>query len=67
MYYVKNSLEKLGSHELKPSDITPRAYDGCPSTPIGLFQDISMQLIGKTMLINIEVLDAQLDYNVLLG
>lgn len=67
MYYVQNSLEKLGSPELKLSDITFRAYDRRPSVPVGLYQGIPVQLVGKTVFIDIKVLDAQLDYNILLG
>jgi hypothetical protein len=44
-----------------------RAYDGRPSSPEGLFQNVPVELGGKTILIDIEVIDAQLDYNILLG
>jgi hypothetical protein len=44
-----------------------RAYDGRPSSPEGLFQNVHIELGGKTILINIEVIDARLDYNILLG
>jgi hypothetical protein len=58
---------KLGSLELIPSSITLRAYDGRPSSPEGLFQNVSIKLGGKTVLIDIEVIDASLDYNILFG
>ena len=44
-----------------------RAYDGHPSTPVGLYQNFPVNLAGKTVLIDIKFLDAQLDYNILLG
>jgi hypothetical protein len=63
----KNVWQKLGSLELLPSAITLRAYDGRPSSPEGIFQNVPVELGGKTILIDIEVIDAQLDYNILLG
>jgi hypothetical protein len=63
----KTVWQKLGSPELIPSAITLRAYDGRPSSPEGLFQNVPVELGGKTILIDIEVIDAQLDYNILLG
>jgi hypothetical protein len=59
--------KKLGSPELVPSSITLRAYDGRPSSPEGLFQNVHVELGGKTILIDIEVIDAPLDYNILFG
>jgi len=50
---------------LIPSTITLRAYDGRPSQIEGLFQNFSVNLGGKTILIDIEVIDTQLDYNIL--
>jgi hypothetical protein len=63
----KTVWQKLGSPELLPSAITLRAYDGRPSSPEGLFQNVPVELGGKTILIDIEVIDAQLDCNILLG
>jgi hypothetical protein len=63
----KTVWQKLGSPELIPSAITLRAYDGRPSSPEGLFQNVPVELGGKTILIDIEVIDAQLDYNILFG
>jgi hypothetical protein len=59
--------KKLGSPELVPSAITLRAYDGRPSSPEGIFQNVPVELGGKTILIDIEVIDAPLDYNILFG
>jgi hypothetical protein len=56
--------QKLGSPELVPSSITLRAYDGQPSSPEGLFQNVPIEVGGKTILIDIEVIDTPLDYNI---
>jgi hypothetical protein len=53
--------------ELVPSAITLRSYDGRPSSTEGIFQNVPIKLRGKTILIDIEVIDAPLDYNILFG
>jgi hypothetical protein len=63
----KTVWQKLGSSELIPSAITLRAYEGRPSSPEGLFQNVLVELAGKTILIDIEVIDTPLDYNILFG
>jgi hypothetical protein len=63
----KTVWKKLGSPELTPSAITLRAYDGRPSSPEGLLQNVPVELGGKTILIDIEVIDVTLDYNILFG
>jgi hypothetical protein len=63
----KTVWQKLGSQELIPSAITLRDYDRRPSSPKGLFQNVPIELGGKTTLIDIEVIDAPLDYNILFG
>jgi hypothetical protein len=57
--------KKLSSPKLVPSAITLRAYNGCPSSLEGIFQNVPIELGGKTILIDIEVIDAPLDYNIL--
>jgi hypothetical protein len=44
-----------------------RSYDGRPSSLEGIFQNDPVELGGKTILIDIEVIDALLDYNILFG
>jgi hypothetical protein len=61
----KTVWKQLGSPELIPSSITLQAYDGRPSQPEGLYQNVLVELGGKTILIDIEVIDTQLDYNIL--
>jgi hypothetical protein len=63
----KSVWQKLGFLELILSAITLRAYDGRPSSPEGLFQNVPVELGGKTILIDIEFIDAPLDYNILFG
>lgn len=50
-----------------PSLMTLRAYEDHPSQPQGIFQDVPLELIGNTILIDIEVVDAQVGYNIILG
>jgi hypothetical protein len=59
--------KKLGSPNLVPSVVTLRAYDRRPSSHKGLFQNAPLKLGGKTIMIDIEVIDAPLDYNILFG
>ena len=47
--------------------ITLRAWDGHASQPIGLFRNFPITLAGKTVCVNVEYIDAPLDYNILLG
>jgi hypothetical protein len=56
--------KKLGSPELVPFTITLRSYDGRPSSREGLFQNVPIELGAKTILIDIEVINAPLDYNI---
>jgi hypothetical protein len=63
----KSVWQKLGSPELIPSAITLRAYNGRPSSPEGIFQNVPIELRGKTILIHIIVINAPLDYNILFG
>ena len=58
--------QKLGSPILQPSSTTLRAYDGHPTKAQGILPDVPITLAGKTVLIDIEVVNAQLDYNLLL-
>jgi hypothetical protein len=42
-------------------------YDGHPSQPKGLYQNFLVQLTDKTILIDIEVINIPLHYNILFG
>ena len=59
--------KQLGSPELAPSTITLRAWDGHASQPIGLFRNYPITLAGKTVCVDVEVINAPLDYNILFG
>jgi len=59
--------KKPVSPKLTPSTISLKAYDGHPSKPQGLHQNVPIELGGKKVHIDIEVIDAPLDYNILLG
>lgn len=54
--------KKLGSRELKPSNITLRAYDRCHFFHVDLFHDVLVQLSSKIVL-----MDLKLDYIIFLG
>ena len=59
--------QKLRSPILQPSSITLRAYDVHPTKSQGILPHFPITLAGKTVLIEIEVFNTQLDYNLLLG
>ena len=59
--------KKLGSLDLSPSNITLCAWDNHPSQPLSLYRNCRIIVVGKMFLIDIEVIDAPLDYNILLG
>ena len=58
--------KKLGSPILQPSSTTLRAYDSHPTKSQGILFHVPITLGGKIVLIDIEVVNAQLDYNLLL-
>ena len=62
-----SAWKQLGSPELAPSTITLQAWDSHASQPIGLFRNFPITLAGKTVCIDVEVIDTLLDYNILLG
>jgi len=59
--------KKLGSPDLSPFTITLHAWDGHPSQPLVLYRNFTVIVAGNTVSIDIEVIDAPLDYNILLG
>lgn len=58
---------KQGSKKLIPSTITLCAYYKRSSQPKGLFQNVLVELAGETILIYIEVVNAPLNDNIILG
>jgi hypothetical protein len=57
----------LGSPKLGRSSTTLKVFDGCGFQPHRLLQSIIVTLKGKIVSVDIEVVDAPLDYNLLLG
>ena len=59
--------KKIGCPTLQPYTTAIRTYDGHSAQPQGVLMNVSVELVGKTMLINIKLFNTQLDYNLLLG
>ena len=57
----------LGSLELVPSNTLLTAFDGRSFHPHGILQNFEIKLAGKAVSVEVEVIDAHLDYNFLLG
>ena len=57
----------LGSPTLSRSSMTLKAFDGRTYTPYGILNNLKVELGGKTVEIDVEVIDGNLDYNILLG
>ena len=57
----------LGSPELVPSNTLLTTFDGRSFRPHGILPAFEINLAGKAMSIEVEVIDAPLDYNLLLG
>ena len=56
----------IGSPELVQSSTTLKAFEGRAFQPHGILTALPIKLGGKTLNINVEVVDAPLDYNILL-
>ena len=57
----------IGSLEISRSPTTLKDFEGRFFQPYGLLPIIHVELGGKSISIHIEVVDAPLDYNLLLG
>ena len=57
----------LGSPKLSQSATMLRAFDGRSFRLLRILPSLEVQLGGKTIAIEVEVVDAPLDYNILLG
>ena len=57
----------LGSPELSQSTTMLTAFDGRSFWLHGILPSLKVQLGGKTIMIEVKVVDAPLDYNLLLG
>ena len=52
---------------LNQSPTIIKAFDGIGFHPFGILQDLPIEVEGKTVNLDVEVVDAPLDYNPLLG
>ena len=57
----------LGSPTLKPSNKVLKEFDGHSFPPHGFSMACPTELEGKTVQVDVEVVDAPIDYNMLLG
>jgi hypothetical protein len=57
----------IGQPTLSPSPTLLIAFDGHSFRPHGIIPSFPVQLGGKTVCVEVEVVDAPLDYNLLLG
>jgi hypothetical protein len=57
----------IGQPALSPSPTLLTAFDGRSFRPHGIVPSFPVQLGGKTVCVEVEVVDAPLDYNLLLG
>ena len=57
----------LGYPTLSRSSTTLKAFDGRTYTPYGILSNLKVELGGKTVEIDVEVIDGNINYNILLG
>lgn len=57
----------LGSPTINQSPMTLKSFDERGFRPYGIFNDLPIELEGKMVAVEVEVVDAQLDYILLLG
>lgn len=59
--------KNLGSPPLSTSSMKLKSFDGRTYTPYGILSNLQVELGGKTVEIEVKVIDRNLDYNILLG
>ena len=59
--------QALGSPMLAASQTVLKAFDGHVFSPHGILNAFPIELRGKTVTVEVEVVNAPLDYNLLLG
>lgn len=57
----------IGSPSLNQSLNTLEAYNGHDLRPFGVLPNLSITLEGKTMQVEVEIVDANLNYNIILS
>ena len=67
MHNVVNFLKNLGSPTLNQSPTILKAFDGRVFHTYRILQDLPIEVEGKTVNLDVEFVDAPLDYNLILG
>ena len=62
-----NCWKTLGSPALNQSPTIPKAFHGRGFHPYRILQDLPIEVEGKTINLELEVVDAPPDYNLILG
>jgi hypothetical protein len=62
-----NCWKAIGSPSINQSPNTLKSFDGRGFKPFGVLNALPIELEGKTIIVEVEVVDAPLDYNILLG
>ena len=62
-----NYWKSLGSPQLSQSSTTLKAFDGITYKPCGIINNLHVELGGKIVNVDVEVVDGPLDYNILVG
>ena len=62
-----NCWKTLGSPTLNQSPTILKAFDGRGFHPYEILQDLPIEVEGETVNLDVEVVDAPLDYKLLLG
>lgn len=57
----------LGSPKINQYPMSLKVFDGRGFQPYGILNDLPIELEGKTIAIEVEAVNSQLDYNILLG
>lgn len=60
-------LKSLSSTMINQSPMTLKAFDGRGFRQYGILNDLPIEIEGKTIVVEVDAVDAQLDYNLLLG
>jgi hypothetical protein len=62
-----SAWKQLGSPTLIPSMTELRSFDGRLCSLLGILPNLPIELGGKTVLINVAIMNGLMDYNILLG
>ena len=62
-----NCWKSFGLPWLSQSSTMMKAFDGCTYKPCGIINNLHVELGGKIVNVDVEVVDGPLNYNILLG